>query len=58
MIPEKKQTNKKRYKEALLANKRNAGVKWRLGRRWAVKEEGNIMRFEQHAVGGTDNSAI
>ena len=26
--------------------------------RWAVKEEGNIIRFEQHAVGGTDNNAV
>lgn len=31
MIPKEKQTNKKRYKETLLANKRNAGEKWRLG---------------------------
>ena len=27
----KGETNKKRYKETLLANKRNAGEKWRLG---------------------------
>ena len=26
--------------------------------RWAVKEEGNIIRFEQHAVDGTDNNAV
>lgn len=31
MIPKEKQTNKKIYNEALLANKINAGEKWRLG---------------------------
>lgn len=50
-----KQTNIKRHFQQTREKQEKSGD---LERRRAVKEEGNIIRIEQHAVGGTDNNAI